>query len=287
MTWGFDSYWQFEDNSRIPCYEDGAQRDIVLWHRMGDRLRSALPALRLVGGQRLDEFLPTMEAHVFRMVPDLLERLASDRRRVGAALFCSPAAHAMKLDVEPARPLSCPPAAHVDADPDPDADEEDLEEARDLNPMTPGPDPPAPQTPRADSPARRRAKGGAMQEYPIAVILKAVQLSFHLKSPKDIRPVISLAAGCVMSAEQAAEFEGDLAAGNIRIPSWQILYRWMVKLDMLVIMYQRVLFANTLRPDARQWWSSQLGGDSSPQKTFNYMNCVEECTRCHSSFYVQ
>ena len=79
-----------------------------------------------------------------------------------------------------------------------------------------------------------------MQEYPIAVILKAVQLSFHLKSPKDIRLVISLAAGCVMSAEQAAEFEGDLAAGNIRIPSWQILYRWMVKLDMLVIMYQRV-----------------------------------------------
>ena len=74
VTWGFDSYWQFEDNSRIPCYEDGAQRDIVLWHRMGDRLRSALAELRLKGGERLAEFLSTLLSRLFDATPHLILR---------------------------------------------------------------------------------------------------------------------------------------------------------------------------------------------------------------------
>ena len=85
---------------------------------------------------------------------------------------------------------------------------------------------------------------------------------------------MGLAAAFALTPDEHSEFTRKIDTGALRVPSRWTLQRAAVKLDYLSLLYQRRLFKDALA--SNEEWVSQFGGDSSPQVTFDYMNCVEE-----------
>ena len=121
-----------------------------------------------------------------------------------------------------------------------------------------------------DSPARPRYDG----QYPMSVLINCVRMSTLLKNPNQLPEIIRLASALVLPPEDHAVFLHKLDTDEVKVPSQDTIYRASVKLDYLSILYQRRVF--TQARISGLWWSSQLGADSSPQTTYDFINTVED-----------
>ena len=121
-----------------------------------------------------------------------------------------------------------------------------------------------------DSPARPRYDG----QYPMSVLINCVRMSALMKNPNQLPEIIRLASALALPPEDHAVFLHKLDTNEVQVPSQDTIYRASVKLDYLSILYQRRVF--TQARISGLWWSSQLGADSSPQTTYDFINTVED-----------
>ena len=63
---------------------------------------------------------------------------------------------------------------------------------------------------------------------------------------------------------------------KIRVPGASLIKLSKVKLDWMNMLWQRVEFTKALHVIPTVQYFSQLSSDSSPQKTFDYFNSIEE-----------
>jgi hypothetical protein len=107
------------------------------------------------------------------------------------------------------------------------------------------------------------------EQYPVSVILRCIQLMQLLKNVDDLERIVKLSAALALPADEAAELTRKIEAGEVRVPSRRTIHKAAIKLDYTSMLYQRQLFKQALLANTK--WSSQFGGDSSPQVTFDYM----------------
>jgi hypothetical protein len=112
-----------------------------------------------------------------------------------------------------------------------------------------------------------------LTSYPLSTLLRSIQLMVFLKHSENLPRVVKLASAFVVPVDEHIAFVAGCDSGRVRFPSRYTLHRAAVKLDYLSILYQRRLWSHALHNDVV--WSSQFGGDSSPQSTFDFMNMIE------------
>ena len=222
--------------------------------RMATVRKEALLGQLLANAQTVSAYTGGGLVHLLHIPAFLCERLSSKTPGV----LCTPHIYAVALGVEAQRRKRPLPAAAVASAPTPPADPDsgDSESEPDVG-------------------SSRRAP---RDKFPIMAKLKIAEMMYALKSPDNLETIVELALGLVLPPDQYYEMKEKIRNKTIKLPTRSTVYLIVVKLDWLNMLYQRVLFSRTCdeTDSDREWFSSQLGGDSSPQRTFNYMNQVEE-----------
>ena len=117
---------------------------------------------------------------------------------------------------------------------------------------------------------------GELSAYPVQVIVRAVQLSYLMHNPDDTAQIIRIAASFALAEGEYRDFCAKLDCGAIAVPSKSTIYKARTKLDWMCMLWQRRLFKAAVGSSSGQVWCSHFCGDSSPQKTFDYLNTVED-----------
>ena len=115
-----------------------------------------------------------------------------------------------------------------------------------------------------------------LSQFPVQVKLKIAAMMYRIRNPQEVSEMVDVVLGIVLPPDEYLEMKRKLERKELHLPHYSTCYRVAVKLDWLQMLYQQKLFAETLQPDSETWWVSQFGGDSSPQKTFDFMNGIEE-----------
>ena len=122
-----------------------------------------------------------------------------------------------------------------------------------------------------------QADDRALDAFPVQVLLRAVQMSYMIKNPKDTRKLVRLAATFALPTDEYVDFCSRLDSGKIRLPGRSCIYKLRTKLDWFGMLWQRRLFNKVVGDDAaRERWISHFSGDSSPKAGYDYMNIVED-----------
>lgn len=123
----------------------------------------------------------------------------------------------------------------------------------------------------------RGGGGGAKSEirqYPVLVLIRAVQMSYLMKDAGDLESMVRLASGFAMGADEHSDFLAQLDEGKLSIPKKTCVYKMRTKMDWMMMLYQRVLFSKS--DGSGQEWVSHFCSDSSPQGGFEYFCSVED-----------
>jgi hypothetical protein len=224
---------------------------IAAWHTISKQQQRYLHSLELTNTETRDlhatvqEHFGDVPIHLMRVVPSQGEWLV---KNIGWCIV-TPYTHARStqftVDVK-RKGLASPPAAPPGPATQEHAnDDEDLEDK--------------------------------FYSYPIGLKLVACQLMYSLNSPENLEEVVRLASAMVLQPEEHTELLNKIDRGTIKIPKKSAMYTWCVKADWVSMLYQRALFRDTLdiQSPLEKWFYSQFGGDSSPQKLFDYMNGIE------------
>jgi hypothetical protein len=184
----------------------------------------------------LEEHVGSDPIHLFVMTKEHCRRIADVRPGV----ICTPMRFATQLRHAP--PAATPPVPADIADGDDAMSDEDEEDNQ-------------------------------LAQYPMSVLLKAIELCMDLKSPEKMERTVRLASFFALSPEAHAEFCHKIKTKEIRIPNRQTLYRAMVKIDYASCWWERYLFHSLKDHVCEQL--TQYGADSSPQRAFDYMTPIE------------
>ena len=107
-------------------------------------------------------------------------------------------------------------------------------------------------------------------KYPVSVLFRCLVLMQQLKNAASLDIIVELASAFALSPDDHCEFMWKIETGKLPIPSRSTLHRCAIKLDYISMHYQRHLFTQAVATNTL--WTSQFGGDSSPQVTVDYMS---------------
>ena len=117
--------------------------------------------------------------------------------------------------------------------------------------------------------ARVRTSGMVTHDYPPEVILMALALNQAVRPQTSIARALSLAAPFFFGSEHCRDLQTDLTSGAVSLPSEGVMRRSNVRLDILSVLYRRVLFSKF------SYWR-YLNPDSSPQLGHDWLVCRED-----------
>ena len=82
-------------------------------------------------------------------------------------------------------------------------------------------------------------KQGSFFQYPVSVVLRAVQFYMLMKSAGTLGEVVKLASAFALPADEHAIFVARHESGELRLPGKKAILKAAVKLDYLAMLYER------------------------------------------------
>ena len=110
--------------------------------------------------------------------------------------------------------------------------------------------------------------------YQMSIMVRCVELMQMMKNCENIEQTVRLASAFALTPDEHVASMRKVESREMPLPSRQSILRAAVRINFAACHYDRLLFREALQ--ALTQWISQFGGDSSPQRRFDFMNCVEE-----------
>jgi hypothetical protein len=122
---------------------------------------------------------------------------------------------------------------------------------------------------RMRSLCQSRGGGAVSHSYPPDVILTSLRLHSRLKGQSSLSNVISDSAALIFGHLESQPLRLALTDGSIKLPSWNLMLDARVRLDILNVLYERLLF---LQFEFLRYYNP----DSSPQLGLQWLAVCED-----------